>query len=281
MRAKSLILFLVLLFFSPSPAQSGPFDVPGIDKDDPSITAWATGYSDYLPAESVDTIWMDPTKALGPASGSHIDIVALGERDSGSNDPPGQITLTFDVTIKNGEGYDFVVFENAFPSGDGVFVELAYVEVSTDGDNFLRFPCASLTPEPIGEYAPSDPTNFYNLPGFHINAYTDFLGTPFDLEDLSLLPEDDLSVDLQEINYIRIIDIPGTGEYTDRATLLDLDYEIDHPIYDPHPTTGSAGFDLEAIGVIHSQEEGNDSPEDGDDTDDSEEVEDSGEGECG
>ena len=47
-------------------------------------------------------------------------------------------------------------------------------------------------------------------------------------------------VDLQNIAYVRIVDIVGDG------TSLDSRGE---PIYDPYPTAGSAGFDLDAIGV--------------------------------
>ena len=41
---------------------------------------------------------------------------------------------------------------------------------------------------------------------------------------------------------MRIVDIVGNGTALDSAG---------RPIYDPYPTTGSAGFDLDAVGVIH------------------------------
>ena len=42
---------------------------------------------------------------------------------------------------------------------------------------------------------------------------------------------------------IRLIDIVGDGSATDASG---------DPIYDPFPTVGSAGFDLDAVAVIHA-----------------------------
>jgi hypothetical protein len=50
-------------------------------------------------------------------------------------------------------------------------------------------------------------------------------------------------VDLAHISYVRIIDVVGDGN------ALDCRGEV---IYDPYPTGGSAGFDLDAIAVLHS-----------------------------
>jgi hypothetical protein len=44
--------------------------------------------------------------------------------------------------------------------------------------------------------------------------------------------------------YVRIVDIKGNGSAKDSSN---------RPIYDPYPTSGSAGFDLEAVGVINQQ----------------------------
>ena len=67
--------------------------------------------------------------------------------------------------IRNGAGYDFVVFENgmisqittALGSLQGQFLaELAWVEVSSNGRDFVRFPSVSLTPGRTGPYGTSE-----------------------------------------------------------------------------------------------------------------------------
>jgi hypothetical protein len=71
-------------------------------------------------------------------------------------------------------------------------------------------------------------------------------------------------VDLNNIKYVRIVDIPGGGYYSDEANSAGYPdpntapeysiYEVDHPIYDAWVTAGSGGFDLEALGVLNEQE---------------------------
>jgi hypothetical protein len=51
------------------------------------------------------------------------------------------------------------------------------------------------------------------------------------------------ALDLSRIRYIRLRDIIGDGNALDCAG---------RPIYDPYPTTGGAGFDLDAIAVLGS-----------------------------
>jgi len=178
--------------------------------------------------------------------------------------------------ISDKTGYDFVVFENGFVVNDTnpsigavagqMFAELAYVEVATDTDYFARFPSVSRTPDPTGEYGSLEVSDIYNLAGKHSNnGIYNCTGTPFDLSELS---DDPLvlsgEVDLNDIKYIRIVDIPGGGYYFDQANTagyLDPNtapaysiYEEDNPIYDAWVTTGSGGFDLEALGVLNEQE---------------------------
>jgi hypothetical protein len=131
------------------------------------------------------------------------------------------------------------------------------VEVSTNGDDFARFPSVSLTPGAVGGYGSNDASDIYNLVGKHANAYGDSWGTPFDLNDLLAHPLVlEGKVDLDEINYVRIVDIPGNGSFLDDATdLVDpttgLPYASDHGIYDSWVTWGSGGVDFEALGVIN------------------------------
>jgi hypothetical protein len=214
--------FLLAAPFLSMPAMAGPYPPaagePGstaIDKDDSAFVAWATGWQDYEPGSEVDAAFQTPEEAVGKASGTASDVVSLGRG--------GQITMTFNTPIENGEGWDFAVFENAFSD---TFLELAYVEVSADGKTFVRFDNDSLTPEPVAGFGAVDPTNIDGFAGKYRQGY----GTPFDLED----------VGLDQVSYVRLIDIVGDGADEDTSG---------HVIYDPYPTVGSAGLDLDAVGV--------------------------------
>jgi hypothetical protein len=250
----------------------------------PIFRGWATEVVEYSPADQVlSGVWDDPTKALGPATGQSFDVVSLGELDQkeiAQGLAPGHITLAFGdphdpnnrAAIRNGQGYDFAVFENAFLSQfttlqgslkGQMAAELAYVEVSTNGRDFVRFPSVSLTPGAVGRYGTIEISNVYNLAGKHPNANGVCTGTPFDLEELAGHPLVVSGVvDLNDIRYVRIVDVPGSGDFHDDATACVAPgtwpnwthYSENHPIYDMWPTLGSGGFDLEAIGVLHEQE---------------------------
>ncbi len=234
-----------------------------------------------LPGETFDRFQIP---LLDPNHPGYAANAALPESDP-HKIQPGQITLTFSQPIHNGPGPDFVVFENGFisdytlPTGSvagQIFAELAYVEVSTDGQTFVRFPSVSLTlpldPNGLtdpskggtGAYGCIDPTNVYNLAGKHANAYGSSWGTPFNLKDIANASAVlNGAVDINNINYIRIVDIPGNGFFKDMATSLIDPSTIDpntglggscytqiHGIHDAWVTWGSGGFDLEAVGAI-------------------------------
>jgi hypothetical protein len=236
----------------------------------PIFRGWATEVVSYEPAPGLDAQWTDPGNALGPATGDRLDIVSLGDLSREQIDdglPPGRITLYFDEPIRQGRGYDFVVFENGFISNlsletgsvaGEMFAEFGYVEVSSNGVDFARFPAVSLTGEPTGPYGTVEISNIYNLAGKHPNG----TGTPFDLQEIVNDPVVVSGlVDVNDIRYVRIVDIPGSGDFYDEATLNvdpgtwpDWDfYADDHPIYDAWPTRGSGGLDLEAVGVLREQ----------------------------
>lgn len=233
------------------------FDAP-IAFDDPIIAAWATTAISYQPSPGVNVQFAVSAEALGIADATTtafpgVATVSLGDLEQAqidTGDNPGSITLGFALPITNGAGADFTVFENGFDnifSGDGSFVfgELAYVEVSSDGVNFARFPSVSANLEADMDvtfgrnFAAIDPTNVYNLAGKHLAGW----GTPFDLDDLTsdpLVLGGDL--DLSAILYVRLVDVPGNGEFLD---------SLGNGIVDSWSTVGSGGLDLDAVGVIH------------------------------
>ena len=223
---------MVCLLFSaavagPYPPGAGEVGSTAVYMDDTIFLGWATGYQWYFPGPECDIEWQTPDKALGPARGivdGEHDIVCMGRG--------GEITLMFQSGIGDGEGFDFAVFENAV---NDYFLELAYVQVSSDGEHFFTLYSDSLTAGPVGPYGIVDPTDITGLAGKYRHGY----GTPFDLSSLrGASPQ----LDVDHIRYVRIVDIIGDGSCADSSG---------DPIYDPFPTIGSAGFDLDAIGVVN------------------------------
>ncbi len=162
-----------------------------------------------------------PNIVLGPPQGagklkSSTHVLSIGQE--------GSITLEFvDNEVIDGKGPDFIVFENAFLAAPGDdpnygFFELAKVEVSFDGENWVEFPydtgsrkgCAGHRPvlanSKENKIDPTDPKKAG--------------GDPFDLKD----------VGLKVIRFVRITDIQSSGA-----------------------KDGAAGFDLDAVAACHSR----------------------------
>jgi hypothetical protein len=225
-------------------ANAGPFTNPFILASDPAIAAWADGVASFAPTPSGSAAGA-AANALGASNGGTVSLGDLTAAQIGGAVPPGQITLTFSTPITNGAGADLAVFENAFNSGAFWFAELGFVEVSSDGVNFARFPSVSLNTEAdlnVGfgrNFALIDRTNVDNLAGIHGTGQ----GTLFDLDDLlaDALVQGGL-VDLGSIGFVRIVDVPGNGSFLD---------SLGNPILDAWVTTGSGGVDLDAIGALH------------------------------
>lgn len=217
---------------------AGPAGTPGTTamfKDSSAFVAWATSCNVQRGYQIIANPFQGlvshgaPSDALGPADGAMV--VSLGDS--------GIATLSFDYHIIDGPGPDFAVFENSFSTS---FLELAFVEVSSDGTNFFRFPATSntQTSTQIGPFDNvGDATLLDNLAGkYHANY-----GTPFDLGDLSGTP----GLDLQQITHVRIVDAIGTIDHA--HAVFD---QNGNAINDPYPTAfASGGFDLDAVGVIN------------------------------
>jgi len=218
-----------------------PISREALSSNDPCF--FATSVIEYTGSGNTDLILGGP-RGEGDDQGS-LHVLSLENN--------GSVTLGFDVTITNGQGPDFIVFENPFyiqGSGGAVFAELAYVKVSTDGTNFARFPSISLTQQGQMMF----PENIENLAGVYpVYANVDENtidpcdpsvagGDAFDLDDLTTDPlvQSGL-VDLANINFVRLIDIYGDGSCLD---------SLGNPIYDP-TGYGNTGSDFDAISVVN------------------------------
>ena len=234
-----LILFFNLLFLLSVKSQFAPATgVQGstaIHKDSSVFINWAVscsaniGLEDISNPQSITASAGDSSLAAGPPGNG---IMSLGDG--------GHAILTFERPIKNENGWDFAIFENSFSD---TYLELAFVEVSSNGLDYYRFEATSLTQDSIqiDAFGSVDAEKINNLAGKYRVNY----GTPFDLEELNLEP----GLDIDNITHIKIIDVVGS---------IDPNYgTIDHLgnlINDPFPTPfPSSGFDLDAVGVIHEQ----------------------------
>ena len=242
MRKLTLIFLFtnaVLLAQSYPPA-ANETGTSAIAADSPIFTSWATGievtrgFIDISNTSAEDNgsnyaSFGNPEDALGPATKS---AVSLGDA--------GEAVLSFNVPINDGPGFDFAVFENSFSD---TFLELAFVEVSSDGVNYFRFPSHSQTQTDtqIDGFGNVDPTYINNLAG----KYRALFGTPFDISEI----QENSLLDKNSITHVKLIDVVGSID-TMYASIDSFGNVINDPFNTPF---FSGGFDLDAVGVINEQ----------------------------
>jgi len=167
-----------------------------------------------------------PEVVLGAPQGALKDGAAAGQDEVLSLGAGGEIVLTFEHDIVDGPGADFVVFENPFwirNDPEQVWFELAEVSVSQDGESWLSFACA-VEPTQPGQWpgcAGWTPTKKFDAELLIPLDPALTGGDAFDLADLGL----------ESARYVRIRDL----------------------LEDGNSTANNVGFDLDAVGVVHSR----------------------------
>jgi len=233
-------LTLAIVILSMNVFAQGPYapvadsiGTTAIHKDSSALIDWAS-------ACIVERGWKNITDTtLGKTSTGDIysateksginGVVSLGDG--------GSAILTFSSPIINGPGADFAVYENAF---NNTFLELAHVEVSSDGINYFRFESFSLSQISSQIMNEVNASDIRNLAG----KYRAQFGTPFDLEEMVGFT----NLNVNNITHVKIIDAIGSinqsyASYDSQGNMIN----------DPFPTPfETGGFDLDAIGVIHS-----------------------------
>lgn len=166
-----------------------------------------------------------PGVVLGPPAGKgqgagSLDVLSLGRG--------GQITLRLERAVVDGPGPDLIVFENPFWMGGDpaqVWAELGEVSVSEDGERWHAFPCDT-KPQGAPPVWPGcagwTPTESFDASTqIPLNA-EQVGGDGFDLADL----------EIERARFVRVRDVSELG------------------------SSPSAGFDLDAVGVVHLEGEG-------------------------
>lgn len=224
--------------YAPEPGKAGS---TAIHKDSSCFVAWANGIDiqrGYIQITDTNMYHEGSNRAsfgvandaLGMAEGDGVTVLSLGDS--------GVVTLRFPVVIQDGPGNDFAVFENGFQDH---YMELAHVEVSSDGVHFVRFQSSCQVPlvPQMSNFSTSDCKLVNNLAG----KYRSGFGTPFDINEL---PENQY-LNKQQILYVRLIDVignTGSGVGTTDTAGNRINDNFPTPFY-------SSGFDLDGVGVIN------------------------------
>jgi len=225
--------------YAPQAGIAGSTAVPA---SSPGIVRWATGCRVQRGFQDIAQPGLglvsngDSSAAVGAQDGS---VVSVGDS--------GVAVLTFAHPIADGPGADLAVFENGFPNpqnSEEAFLELAFVEVSSDGQFFVRFPAQSLTPV-APQLSSTAGAGYINARALNNLAgkYRGGFGTPFDLAELTGTP----GLDIGRITHVRIVDVVGSV-----GAHASLD-SAGRPINEPYPTQfPTGGFDLDAVAVLSS-----------------------------
>jgi hypothetical protein len=217
--ARSLLAALSLALGLPAPA--GAVGLRFAD----TVVAFAQGPNED-PSLGAFPSLSDPDAGLGASDGALVTL--------GSN---GTLTLSFADPLQNLPGADLRVWENplVLPEFGGNYIDTGFIEVSSNGTDFARFPTLSLVSDPVGQFDLVDPALYSGFAG--LRPFDDF-----DLAVLAGLPAVvSGAVDLAAIRYVRIVDVRGDGSVLDTAG---------NAVFDTFPGAGNAGFDLDAIAAI-------------------------------
>lgn len=233
------ILFLrVYPQFAPPAGQIGS---TAIKADSSCFISWAIQCSIHRGYINISDTSFEYNNSNYATYGEDNWAIGIADNQAISFGDAGYAILEFNPPIANGLGWDFAVFENSL---NDEFLEFAFVEVSSDGENYFRFPAISLTQTDIqtGAFGTTDATKINNLAG----KYRALFGTPFNLDEI----DDNALLDKYNVRFVKIIDVIGSIN----ADMGSYDYQ-NNLINDPWPTPfNTCGFDLDAVGVINNVE---------------------------
>ena len=183
-----------------------------------SVVSFEPGDGAGFGEDELPKVVLGPPSGKGTGAGS-LDVLSLGKG--------GSIVLGFEpFAIVDGDGADLVVFENPFwPDGDAaaVYAEPGEVSVSEDGASWFTFTCDAKG-DGAGRFpgcAGVTPTEKYAARTLVPLDPALTGGDAFDLTELGL----------ERVRFVKIRDVAGAG------------------------SVPSAGFDLDAVGIVHAERE--------------------------
>lgn len=147
----------------------------------------------------------------GGDHGGSSDVLSLGDG--------GEIVVGFGGNaVVDGDGADFIVFENAFLSGGKPYAELAQISVSDDGVSWTAFPCKQ------------DALPYDGCAGWHpVYANPSNCISPTDPAAAGGEAFDLATIGVTKARFLKIVDL---------HTIAGAD--------------GKTGFDLDAVVVLHA-----------------------------
>jgi hypothetical protein len=179
-----------------------------------TVVSFTAGDGGGFGKDELPTIVQGPPHGGGCCYGS-TDVLSLGNG--------GEVVLGFDSEIVDGDGPDFIVFENAFEIANdpnNVFTELGEVSVSEDGVTWTTFACDPKSgPPSFGDCAGWRPVYASPEQPVDVASSAKAGGDGFDLA----------AIGVKKAKFVRIRDLRS-----------------DRPAQQ-----GMAGFDLDAIAVLH------------------------------
>jgi len=220
----------------------------------PALVAWSDDYATSVAAVVPGPLAAGTTSsALGAPTGGGLFggsllVYTLGVK--------GSLTLVFNSSMYDGPGTDLIVCENPFYllSSSVIFAEAMYVEVSSDGASFARFPTTYSGPlVPIPPTSGADPrwyTGFAGImpvsanPSAGVNPL-DVVAGGGDAFDFADLADDPAvvqgAVDLDNIGFVRLVDVEAGQDIDTSGT----------PVFDCGLGTGAAA-DVDACVAVNN-----------------------------
>ena len=240
--------------FLPRPLLAGPYTesgIPGIvdGEVNPAFVGWASACIDYSPAPGVAASWQTPEKTLGPVTGSNVDIASLGdwikdEINQGARPRRDHTVFRHADRRRRRSRFRRIRERVRFRRfgdlrGTRLRRRLQRRRIRSSASRPSPSPTAwsAGTARSIRRTCTTSPASTRTLTAVRSEPRSTWRNWR------PTTPSWRATWTLNAVRYVRIVDIPGSGDFKD---------SLGNPIYDAWVTWGSGGVDLEAVGVLNT-----------------------------